>query len=64
MKTTRELQPRERACANAHHDLPLEILLILRKCLIHNMSLVEKYTQGTNFNYVNGGILQKNQVPL
>mgnify|MGYP006383140995 CR=1 FL=1 len=34
MKTTRELQPRERAYANDYHNLLLENLLLNCKCLI------------------------------
>ncbi len=49
MKTTRELQPRERACANAHHDLLLENLLIIRKWLIHNYIKKSKTAKGTNW---------------
>ena len=49
MKTTRELQPRERACANDHHDLLLENLLISCKCLIINYYLSNEIAKGTNW---------------
>ena len=48
MKTTRELQPRERACANAQHDLLLQILSNVRKCLIHSIVLRREYAEETN----------------
>ena len=49
MKTTRELQPRERACANAHHDLPLENLLPSCKVLNINTPRKQKQPKETNW---------------
>ena len=34
---------------NKHHDLLLEILLIFRKWLVHNIVLLEKHAQETNW---------------
>ena len=49
MKTTRELQPRVRACANAHHNLLLENLLWDCKELTINTSEKQKQTKETNW---------------
>ena len=49
MKTTRELQPRERACANAHHDLLLENLLTNCKVLTINTPRKQKVPKETNW---------------
>ena len=53
MKTTRELQPRERACANAQHDLLLGILLIACKMLIFNTYCVSEMVKETNWEQQN-----------
>ena len=49
MKTTRELQPRERACANAQHDLLLENLLSNCKALNINTLREQKQPKETNW---------------
>ncbi len=49
MKTTRELQPRERACANDHHDLLLENLLSICKLLNINTPRKSKQLKETNW---------------
>ena len=49
MKTTRELQPRERACANAQHDLLLENLLSSCKVLYINTPRKQKQPKETNW---------------
>ena len=49
MKTTRELQPRERACANAQHDLLLENLLSSCNVLIINTPRKQKQPKETNW---------------
>ena len=49
MKTTRELQPRERACANAQHDLLLENLLSNCKVLNINTPRKQKQPKETNW---------------
>ena len=59
MKTTRELQPRERACANDHHNLLLENLLIKRNIPIINTPRKPKQSKETNWKHFcppgNGG---------
>ena len=49
MKTTRELQPRERACANAQHDLLLENLL--PNCIVLNINTPQKRKQPKETNW-------------
>ena len=49
MKTTRELQPRERACANAQHDLLLENLL--PSCKVLNINTPQKQKQPKETNW-------------
>ena len=45
MKTTRELQPRERACANDHHNLLLDNLALACKFLIYRCNLSRNQKQ-------------------
>ena len=49
MKTTRELQPRERACANDYHNLLLENLLSNCKVLNINTPRKQKQPKETNW---------------
>ena len=49
MNTTRELQSRERACANDHHDLLLENLLLRHNELNISVSKKRKQSKETNW---------------
>ena len=49
MKATRELQPRERACANDQHDLLLENLL--PNCKVLNINTPRKRKQPKETNW-------------
>ena len=49
MKTTRELQPRVRACANDHHNLLLDNLLSI--CKVLSISVYKKQKQSKETNW-------------
>ena len=57
MKTMRELQQRERAYANVHHNLLLENLLPSCKALNNNATRKQKHPKETNWKQK----FQKNQ---